>query len=60
MGAQIARSPVTGTRTAGAGIAGTRTAGARIAGTRTAGTRTEHPPVVGGALRGSKAREAAR
>ena len=40
MGAQIARSPVTGTRTAGA--------------------RTEHPPVVGGALRGSKAREAAR
>ena len=50
MGAQIARSPVTGTRTVGA----------RIAGTRTAGTRTEHPPVVGGALRGSKAREAAR
>ena len=50
MGAQIARSPVTGTRTAGA----------RIAGTRTAGTRTEHSPVVGGALRGSKAREAAR
>ena len=55
MGAQIARSPVTGTRTVGA-----RTAGARIAGTRTAGTRTEHSPVVGGALRGSKAREAAR
>lgn len=50
MGAQIARSLVTGTRTAGA----------RIAGTRTAGTRTEHSPVVGGALRGSKAREAAR
>ena len=50
MGAQIARSPVTGTRIAGA----------RIAGTRTAGTRTEHPPVVGGALRGSKAREATR
>ena len=50
MGAQIARSPVTGTRTAGAGIAGTRTAGAR----------TEHPPVVGGALRSVKAREATR
>ena len=50
MGAQIARSLVTGTRTAGA----------RIAGTRTAGTRTEHSPVVGGALRGSKAREATR
>ena len=55
MGAQIARSPVTGTRTVGA-----RTAGARIAGAPLAGDRTADTPVAGGALRSVKAREPAR